>query len=188
MRVLIQALSVDGFSHLWRADRPWPTGEPIEVEVLDQDADPPPVMVEVPNSTTGKIMLEPRADPLRMGRASFALVKADKRMRIMQTADVNAAGADAAVQAAREEVQRMAGELADARVEIAKLKAEVSRLHDELDEATKPAPVSNIGGEPSASKGRAPSAPTTIVQAPPVSPAAPAAGTGDAPKETPPSA
>lgn len=203
MRVLIQALSQQGGSRLCRAGRFFPTSDPLEVEVLDQEQDPPPIEVMVPNGTTGRMQKETRPDPVRMGQASYRAVKADRRMRLIEEGAVNSAAADAAVQAARAEVMRMSGELSDARVEIAKLGAEVARLTGELDEATKPVPVSNVAvtspttvvpPAAAATRGRAPSAPTTVVpsEAPAldasenvVGPTSPSAGRGGMPLPAP---
>ena len=195
MRILVQGLSPSGLSHLWRAGRAWPTGEPLEVEVLDQDADPPELEVLVPNATTGGLMKEKRPDPVRIGRASYAILKKDKRLRLMSTADVDSSAANAAVQAARAEVQKLAGQLADANVEIATLKAELAASAAALEAAkAKPAPVAAAAPAPVVSPApvvapvatgtppqAAASSATTAATAPGGPPSSP-------PKETPPAA
>jgi hypothetical protein len=163
MRVQILANSTMGNSFLMRAGRAWPTDAPKEVEVLD--VEPPPVKVKVPNSTTGLLVEEERPDPDRLGPDSYAAVKADRRLRIVETNEINTAASDARVAAARAQVERLAGELSDAEAEIAGLKttleqtaaeskergeqlakatAEIERLGALLDAAT--APATNVAG------------------------------------------
>ena len=53
-----------GHPNYWRAGRSWPSGQSIEVEVLDQDHDP--IVTEVKN---GEERTFP--DPTRIGRISW---------------------------------------------------------------------------------------------------------------------
>lgn len=198
MRVVVQGISTQGLSEIASAsmhvrmgegkdakpildangDKIWdpgqgrffPTAHPgREIEVLEQDEDPPEVEIEIPNGTTGRLDKVRRPDPERMGRMSYDALMADQRFRIVQTQAVDSRAANAEVAAARAAVSRMAAELSDAQVALASLQAEHDALKEEhaevvkqLDDATSPAVKT---------KGSSPSAPTTVV---------------DAPKETPP--
>jgi hypothetical protein len=62
-----------GHPNYWRAGRSWPSGQEIEVEVLDQDDDP---MV----TTEVKGQKRTHVDPNRIGRESWKQIVADKQL------------------------------------------------------------------------------------------------------------
>jgi hypothetical protein len=135
MRVRIQGhTSLTGINQIARAGRFFPIGEKREVEVLDQEEDPPGVSREVTNASTGGKQTITVADPDRMGQASYRLIQADARFTIHEIGAVNSAIADSQVQAARATSTRLAGQLADAEVEIARLQAELALARAEIVE------------------------------------------------------
>jgi len=118
MRITVQA-NHPVHSQLARAQRFWPVKEPKEVEVLDQDDDPPPVKAKVKNSTTGEMVTVERPDPDRIGRKTLAILRNDRRLSIIQLDSVTSAAADASINAAREEVGRLSGELVEVKAKLA---------------------------------------------------------------------
>lgn len=165
MRITVQARHpVHG--QLARAGRFWPTASPLEVEVLDTEDDPPPVMVKVKNPTTLVMEDKPRPHPTRIGRASYKLLMDDTRLTVKSGESISSRAAEAAVGAARAEVERLSGENATLLAKAASVEAE----RDEL--AAKVAEL-----ESQLAAVAAPKAETTPESAPPAGevPAAPAA-------------
>lgn len=62
-----------GHPNCWRAGRSWPSGQEVEIEVLDQDDDP--MVTEI---IKGEKRTFPH--PTQIGRASWASIQADKRL------------------------------------------------------------------------------------------------------------
>ena len=63
-----------GHPNYFRAGRSWPSGEEVEVEVLDQDNDP----MEVKEVKGGETRTFPH--PTRIGRTSWAALMADRQL------------------------------------------------------------------------------------------------------------
>lgn len=144
MRVKISAHSTLDVPHLARAGRFFPTKGFREIEVLEQDDDPPEIVVKVKNQTTGKMQDETRPDQDRMGRKSYARIVEDGRFSIHETGSVDSLISGAEVAAARAEVGRIAALNMDLKGELAKADAELTKAKDrirELEElATSPEP------------------------------------------------
>jgi hypothetical protein len=103
----------EGFAGARRARRFFPNGEEVRIEVLDQEDDPPDV-----KDASGKRSIP---DPDRIGRHSFAQIKADPRIKLL--ADGETAGTMSA--AYHEGLRR---QLQEAGAENALLKADVQQL------------------------------------------------------------
>jgi hypothetical protein len=150
--------------HVWRAGRPFPTGAYREVEVLDQDEDPPEVENEVPNfSSPGTNRKVKVADPDRMGRLSYARICADGRFSVKETGGVDATISAAAVVAARKEVTRLSEDLTSANIKIGELEATVAQLRGQLsavgekakaDQVAEAAKADQVDDRVKAKKGR----------------------------------
>jgi len=121
--------------HLACVGRFFPTKGLREVEVLDQDDDPPPVVSKRPNPTTGIVQEIQLANQDVIGRTSYAAIIADGRFSVIETASADAEMNRAQVGAARSEVQRIAAAHADAQVQIAGLTSTVADLQRRLDDA-----------------------------------------------------
>lgn len=127
MRVAIKGVTpIAGLNSLAVGGRFFPVGgEGHIVEVLEQEEDPPPVMVGVVNATTGIEVPTPRPDPDRMGKASLREIVSDGRFGILQLDQVDARAADAAVATMRREVQRLTTENSDGKIALAQVEATV---------------------------------------------------------------
>ncbi len=137
MRVKIKGSSpLEGIVHIWRAGRAFSVTEAREVDVLDQDDDPPPVITMRINPTTGGKMRVESPDPDVIGRISYKAICDDSRFSVFQTGDVDSSIANAQVAAARISVSDLSAKLQDATVRIAELEAELAARTAEL-EATK---------------------------------------------------
>ena len=135
MRVRIGANSTMDVPHLACAGRFFPTKGLREVEVLDQDEDPPQVVSKRPNPTTGIIQEIHLANQDVMGRNSYRAIIEDGRFSVIETASADSEMHRAQVGAARAEVQRVSAAHADAQVQIAGLTATVADLRTKLDAA-----------------------------------------------------
>lgn len=124
MRVKIGAHSPLGVPHLACAGRFFPTNGYREVEVLDQEEDPPPQINKVRNPTTDAIMDLEVPDQAVMGRKSYQLILDDGRFTVQETAGIDARISGAEVAAARAEVGRQAAIILDHQGTIAKMTAE----------------------------------------------------------------
>ena len=125
---VVRATLVNGQPFYCRAGRGW-TQEGTEIEVLDQEDDP-----MVPNKMPG---LPAVADPKRVGRKSFAVLKKDPRISIQ------AAGGDEALLASVPELEArlsasekraddLAAQLVDAKKINADLTAKLERAQKSL--------------------------------------------------------
>lgn len=135
MRVQIRAHSPMAVPFVWKAGRPFSTTDFREVDVLDQDEDPPEITNDVPNHTTGGTRKVTVADPDRMGRISFAMIEKDGRFSTKQTDGVDSTIANASVAAARKEVSRLSSDLTNANIKIGELEAQVEQLRGQLSAA-----------------------------------------------------
>lgn len=149
MRVFVQGIpATPGADGVWRAGRKWPAGSSVAVEVLSGKEDPPLVPSGAKN-TDGTPRMMP--DPHRIGRDSFAALKADPRIRILSDEDTQGALNAAAVDAAKAEVAKLAAALTDAKAHIAGLEEENARLKVALSTAsagpTAPATTTPAGGD-----------------------------------------
>jgi hypothetical protein len=138
MRVKIKGSSpLVGIDKIWRAGRAFSITEAREVEILDQDDDPPPVISVRVNPTTGGKMRVESPDPDIMGRVSYKSICDDSRFSVFQTGDVDSSIANAQVTAARSAVAELSTKLQDATVRIAELEAALATRTAELEAATK---------------------------------------------------
>jgi hypothetical protein len=124
MRVKIGGHSPLDVPHLACAGRFFPTKGTREVEVLDQDDDPPPQINKVRNPTTDLIEDLKVPDQNVMGRRSYQLILDDGRFTVQETSGVDARISGAEVAAARAEVARQASIILDHQGTIAKVTAE----------------------------------------------------------------
>ncbi len=124
MRVKIGAHSPLDVPHLACAGRFFPTKGFREVEVLDQEEDPPPQINKVRNPTTDLIQDLVVPDQAVMGRRSYQMILDDGRFTVQETAGVDARISGAEVAAARAEVARQAALILDHQGEIARVSAE----------------------------------------------------------------
>jgi hypothetical protein len=68
-----------------RAGRAWPVGSPVQVEVLDQDEDPPALEQPGDKVWVDGVMRPPtRPDLARIGRTTLAQLKADSRLSVIE--------------------------------------------------------------------------------------------------------
>jgi hypothetical protein len=127
MKITVQA-NHPHHSQLARAGRFWSVKEATEVEVIDTEEDPPPVIVQVRNNTTQRMEDRERPNPTVIGRATLKILRADSRLSIQQLDSITSKAADKAVNAAQREVARLAGENAA-------LVAKLAAAEQERDEA-----------------------------------------------------
>jgi hypothetical protein len=133
MRVKIKGSSpLVGIDKIWRAGRAFSVTEAREVEIVDQDDDPPPVISVRVNPTTGGKMRVESPDPDVMGRVSYKAICDDSRFSVFQTGDVDSSIANAQVTAARSAVTDLSTKLQDATVRIAELEAANAKLTADL--------------------------------------------------------
>jgi hypothetical protein len=85
-------------------------------------------MVKVKNPTTLVMEDKARPDPRRIGRDSYKLLMDDNRLTVKSGESISSRAAEAAVGAARQEVQRLSGENADLVAKVAGVTAERDEL------------------------------------------------------------
>ncbi len=80
----IQAVERAGFKGVSRGGRHWPSDGPTLVEVHDQDQDPP---IDNTKDKAPHVTTIHNEHPRRIGKATFALIQADRRLRIINSGD-----------------------------------------------------------------------------------------------------
>lgn len=174
MRVRISAHSpLPDIPYLWCAGRHFPTKGHREVEVLEQEDDPPTVFNDIKNPVTGapQKLEVPNQDV--MGMRSYTMIVEDGRFTVIETGRVDAEISGAQVAAARAEVSKLAAEKSDLAVRLAALEAQLASVktahaaeiaslkaaHEaEIEQATDPAqaaPVKTAKGGKSQEKAAA---------------------------------
>jgi hypothetical protein len=163
----VMALDRKGIGHpnYHCAKRAWPSGQKVEIEVLDQDDDPF-LTKERPGETPLSY-----PDPVRLGRRSFDEVRSDNTLMVhavgagpeeavalqMKIADLQsaAAGANTRAELAERECARLTAcaatiannekelfdEQMDLQDQVIGLQKRIAELEAQLDEATAPNPV-----------------------------------------------
>ncbi len=81
IRFEVQALTREGYKGCSRGGRFWPSGAAVQVLVHNQDQDP---LVDTSKDPKATIHTE---DPRHIGQATFSLLKADPRLRIINAGD-----------------------------------------------------------------------------------------------------
>jgi hypothetical protein len=144
--VRIQALPREGFSSRPRAGRFFPAGEPVTMEVVDQEEDP---TVEVDKiDSAGKKYKQKVPDPARMSRKVFeTMIMADPVLRVLADGETISVLSQAALDAARKQATDLAGKLVDAETAKAELgdklaaaQAEVAALKAALSPSSRRPP------------------------------------------------
>jgi hypothetical protein len=162
MRVKIHARSpVPGVHFLARAGRFFSSGETREIEVLDQDDDPPEIQIERVNASTGRKQMVGSPDPDRMGRRSYQEILDDTRLSVHETGAISGAIADSQVQAARALSVRLTGQVADLEVENAKLTAQLAAALEEIEDLKGEPEKEDAGESTTQATGDVPSVETT---------------------------
>ena len=143
--IQVQAVVGEGYDGAYRARRKWPSTEPVTVEVLDQDDDPPDLeqehIIDGVRKGTRKV-----PHPTRIGRKTFAAIKADSRLRILADRDTDTSLSEASLSKARSMAVAMAAENAELKVKVAGLEDEIRRLRSK--DAPPPPPPEEVGGQP----------------------------------------
>jgi hypothetical protein len=153
MKITVQAHHPT-HSQLARAGRFWPTAAPLEVDVLDQEEDPPEIEISLPNATTGAPMTVKRPDPVRIGKATLKILENDSRLSIKQLDGTSQRAADKAVSAAQAEVARLSAELVDVKARLARAEAEAEEA--KADAANARAELEKLAAQVSAAAEAAP--------------------------------
>jgi hypothetical protein len=133
-RVRIMAHTQLDVPHLWRAGRHFPTKGYKEVEVLEQEEDPPEIITQRQNPNSGIMQDIALADQTRMGQKSYREILADSRLSVQETVGVSHQIMAAELQSAKAEVQRVSGELVDVKGACARLEAENGLLRARIAE------------------------------------------------------
>jgi hypothetical protein len=116
--VRIQALPREGFPHRPRAGRFFPSGQPVAMEILEQEEDPTIDIQKVDGA--GKAYVEKRPDPARMCRRVFeAMVMTDPVLRVLADGETTSELSEAAMAAARKQASDLASELTDTKAKLA---------------------------------------------------------------------
>ena len=104
----------------------FPTGAAREIEILDQDDEPPAIKRSFPNPSTPGAVIEFLAeDPDRMGRKAYETLVSCGRFTVQETAGVDARITGAEVAAAKAEVARLSSDLMSANIALATQKARI---------------------------------------------------------------
>lgn len=165
MKVIkVEALRRDNYPNRCRADRFWPGGEAVSVEVLDQENDwrtvhedgsvtfDPETSIEIEHSnpTTGIKTKQRRPHPTRIGQSAYREILTDSHLRIMEGGELSSQLSQAALEAARKQAAGLASQLVDAKSELAsaaereaKLEAIVADLTAKLAAVAPVAPTSD---------------------------------------------
>jgi hypothetical protein len=167
----VEAVPREGHGSRWRADREFKAGEPVRLEVLDQDedhikgwtADHQPIFddattveAEVTNHSTGKVTKTRRPHPTKIGRKGYEQIKADPVLRIREGGDLETKVSREAMDAARKQASELGAKLTDAHAELAEVKAENAKLKARIAE------LEGKGGPARAEGGGEPGAPSAL--------------------------
>lgn len=175
--IKVEALRREGHSYRACAQRFFPSGEAVDLEVLDQEDDfeivqpdgsvtydpATTIEIDVANSTTGRLQKAKRPHPTRIGQRAYREIKEDQVLRIMEGGSLSGEISQAALDAARRQASDLAGKLVDAESGRAEAGAKLEAALAELAEAkaaleaakagSKPAEVPPAGDAPPADKG-----------------------------------
>lgn len=135
-----------GHPNYHAANRAWPSGQEVVIDVLDQDDDP---MTEGKGSD-GEMHTYPH--PTQVGRTSFAKLRADKMLMVRLVG-----GTPEEAETMQEKVAQLQASLAAitcraelAEREVVRLQAKANELEAQLDEATSPASPPVVPGHSAA--------------------------------------
>lgn len=117
----LQAVKREGYTGVWRAGRHWPSGAPVEVEVLDEGQDDPKIDVADTKAPGGN---RKALDPHRLSRASFEQLLKDGRISKFRVGDDTAVQDQAALRA---QVEDLKAQLAQATGEVSRLQAALAK-------------------------------------------------------------
>ena len=141
MQVQIKAISAADVSNLAIEGRFFPVGHFKAIEVLEQDDEPARIVTEIPGPIPGTTRKRELADPDRISRRSYEIIKKDGRFSVIEAGGIDATLTEAHIAAARQEIARLATENSD-------LKMKIAELESLLAQATKPAESeSDAGGK-----------------------------------------
>jgi len=132
MRIIVQAIPPEGYPFHGCARRMWPRDTAVEVEVLDQQDDPPDFEQDLMNKH-GEKFRAVRPHPSQIGRTSYDELKADRLVRILSDKESTEIAAGRALVAAKEELGRVSNALVDARAESAELREKLKRAEAERE-------------------------------------------------------
>lgn len=144
--IRVEALRREGHSYRACAQRFFPSGEPVELEVLDQEADfegigadgnvvydpATTIEVDVTNSTTGRAQKAKRPHPTRIGQKAYREIIADPVLSRHEGGAISAELSQAALDAARKQASDLAGELVDAMAKLAAASERATQLEEAL--------------------------------------------------------
>ena len=126
--IKIKANPPAGIPFVGAAHRLWMPGETL-VELLTTEDDPPEVDVEIIEQGSTKVLrVEKRPNPACIGQRSYREILNNPRLSILSDADSVGAQAMVEVNAAKEVVAKLSGELTDEKVAHAKTKEELESL------------------------------------------------------------
>lgn len=155
MFVNVRAVQRENFQGVWTEHRFWPSGEALRVEVLDTDEDAPKITQPILEHGTGRQIGEREvADMTKIGRKTFADLKADGRLTILADGEIDATISKAMITAAQKAAAESSARVVELEGENAALKAQLETVGAELAEAHRsqatPGPVSDYGSAGSA--------------------------------------
>ncbi|TAL29012.1 MAG: hypothetical protein EPN98_21455 [Phenylobacterium sp.] len=133
-RVRVTAHSTIDVPYLWQAKRFFPTKGYKELEVLDQEEDPPEIVTSRPNANSGILQDIVTADQDRCGQASYRLILGDPRLGVQETASMSHQIMAAELAASKTQFLKLSGELVDVRGAHARAEAENQQLRVRIQE------------------------------------------------------
>jgi len=103
-KFVVQAVTRQGFAGSWRGNRFWPSNAPTEIEVVDQEADPP---------------ADPNGGTVKVGQKTFKALHADNNLRVVPAGDPMALAKQSEdVEELRRTIDRQAEEIRDLRKQL----------------------------------------------------------------------
>lgn len=134
MRIKIRGNSTFPVPYIYVDGIAIPVGAEREIEVLDRNDSPPPVVTRPKNTSGHEIMVErPNQDVI--GRKTYKNILNDGRVTVKEDGGVDAAFTRQHVAAAQAEAERFARELVSARAEKAGVDAALDAKSKEHDDA-----------------------------------------------------
>lgn len=127
-RARVTAHSPMDVPYLWEARRFFPTKGYKEIEVLDQEQDPPDIVTKRPNKNSGLMQDIVTADQERVGQESYRLICANPRFGVQEMTSINGQIMQAEIASGKAQVMKLTGELVDLKGANARLKAENEQL------------------------------------------------------------
>lgn len=130
--IKVRAVPREGFNHFCTPGRFWPSGSEVDVEVLDQDEDPAPLVEEALSTDTGKIVTRLVHTLDKIGRKTYAELRDSPFIKIVADGETSNEISQAAVDSARKQAAELSAKLVDAEMKVATLGEQLTKARERI--------------------------------------------------------